>query len=91
MCKSDFLKKKAERTKDQSCCANFKMKLTIQLNMPNVNDIKIGDTKNSSASEMTEAFNCHFENIQLELAREIPPADTVPESFLISKNITFLF
>jgi len=35
-------------------------------------DIEIGDMKISSASEMAEAFNCHFANIGHDLAREIP-------------------
>ena len=52
-------------------------------------DIEIGDMKISSASEMAEAFNCHFANIGHDLAREIPSADTVPESYLISTNATF--
>ena len=54
-------------------------------------DIEIGDMKISSASEMAEAFNCHFANIGHDLAREIPSADTVPESHLISTNATFSF
>ena len=33
-------------------------------------DIEIGDIKTSSASEMAEAFNCHFANIGHDLARE---------------------
>ena len=40
---------------------------------------------------MAEAFNCHFANIGHDLAREIPSADTVPESYLISTNATFSF
>ena len=43
----------------------------------------------SSASEMAEAFNCHFANIGHDLARDIPSADTVPERYLISTNATF--
>ena len=35
---------------------------------------------------MAEAFNCHFANIGHDLARDIPSADTVPESYLISTN-----
>ena len=56
-------------------------------------DIEIGDIKISSASEMAEAFNCHFANIGHDLARDIPSADTdtVPESYLISTNATFSF
>ena len=56
-------------------------------------DIEIGDIKISSASEMAEAFNCHFANIGHDLARGIPSADTdtVPESYLISTNATFSF
>ena len=54
-------------------------------------DIEIGDTKISSASEMAEAFNRHFANIGHDLARDIPSADTVPESYLISTNSTFSF
>jgi len=42
---------------------------------------EIEDTKISSASEMEEAFNCHFANTGHELARDIPPVDTVPESY----------
>ena len=38
-----------------------------------------------------EAFNCHFANIGHDLARDIPSADTVPESYLISTNATFSF
>ena len=53
-------------------------------------DIEIGDMKISSASEMAEAFNCHCVSIGHDLAREIPSADTVPESYLISTNATFL-
>jgi len=45
-------------------------------------DIELGDTKISSPSEKAEAFNCHFANIGHELARDIPPADTIPESYL---------
>jgi len=52
---------------------------------------EIADTKISSASEMPEAFNCHFEKIGHDLARDIPPADIVPESYLVSTNTTFLF
>ena len=52
-------------------------------------DIEIGDLKISSASEMAEAFNCHFANIGHDLGRDIPAADTVPESYLISTNATF--
>ena len=47
--------------------------------------------KISSASEMAEAFNCHFANIGHDLAREIPSAYTVPESYLISTNAPFSF
>ena len=54
-------------------------------------DIEIGDTKISSASEMAKAFNRHFANIGHDLARDIPSADTVPESYLISTNSTFSF
>ena len=56
-------------------------------------DIEIGDIRISSASEMAEAFNCHFANIGHDLARDIPSADTdtVPESYLISTNATFSF
>ena len=54
-------------------------------------DIEIRDTKISSASEMAEAFNHHFANIGHDLARDIPSADTVPESYLISTNSTFSF
>ena len=49
-------------------------------------DIEIGEMKITSTSEMAEAFNCHFANTGLELARDIPPANTVPESYLISKK-----
>ena len=51
-------------------------------------DIEIGDLKISSAFEMAEAFNCHFANNGRDLARDIPSADTVPESYLISTNAT---
>ena len=54
-------------------------------------DIEIGDIKTSSASEMAEAFNCHFPNIGHDLATDIPSADTVPERYLISTNATFSF
>ena len=54
-------------------------------------DIEIGDTKISSASEMAEAFNRHFANIGHDLARYIPSADTVLESYLISTNSTSSF
>ena len=54
-------------------------------------DIEIGDLKISFASEMAEAFNCHFANIGHDLARDIPADDTVPESYLISANATFSF
>lgn len=40
---------------------------------------------------MAEAFNCHFANIDHDLARDIPAADAVPESYLISTNTTFSF
>ena len=43
-------------------------------------DIEIGDLKISSAFEIAEAFNCHFANIAHDLVRDIPAADTVPES-----------
>jgi len=46
--------------------------------------------KISSASKMAEALDCHFANIGRDLARDIPSADTVPESYLISTNVTFL-
>ena len=128
MCKSDFLKKKADRTKDQSCWDDFKTarnevnnsikyakrkyfsdNLAASRNDPRktwqlvnelssrqhtkkvITDIEIGDMKTSSASEMAEAFNCHFANIVHDLARDIPSADTVPESYLISTNATFSF
>ena len=54
-------------------------------------DIEIGDIKITSASEMAEAFNCHFANIGHDLARDIPSADTdtVPESYLISTISNF--
>ena len=54
-------------------------------------DIEIGDTKISSASEMAQAFNCHFANIGHDFARDIPSTDSVPESYLISTNSTFSF
>ena len=56
-------------------------------------DIEIGEMKITSASEMGEAFNCHFASTGLELARDIPPADTNPESYnyLISTKATFSF
>jgi len=54
-------------------------------------DIEIGDMKISSASEMAEAFNCHLANIGHDLVREIPSADAVPESYLISTDATFSF
>jgi len=45
MSKRHLLKKKAERTKDQSCWADFKTARnevkTIQLNMPNANTLAI--------------------------------------------------
>jgi len=41
-------------------------------------DIEIVDTKVSSASEKARGFNYRFANIGHELARDIPPADTVP-------------
>ena len=130
MRKRDFLKKKAERTKDQYCWNDFKAarnavnksikyakrkyfcdnlsackkdprktwqsvnELSSRQHMKKViADIEIGDIKISSASEMAEAFNCHFANIGHNLARDIPFADTdtVPESYLISTNVTFSF
>ena len=51
-------------------------------------DIEIGDMKISSASEMAEAFNCHFANIGHDLARDIA---FYPESYLTSTNATFSF
>ena len=54
-------------------------------------DIEVGDMKMSSASEMAEAFNCNIANIGHDLARDIPSADTVPESYLISTNSFFSF
>ena len=54
-------------------------------------DIEIGDVKIRSASEMAEAFNCHFANIGHDLARDIPSTDTIPERYLISTNPTFSF
>ena len=36
---------------------------------------------------MAEAFNCHFANIGHELAKDILPADTVLETYLISTNM----
>ena len=66
--------------------------LSSRKHMKNViSDIVIGDRKISSASEMAEAFNCHFANIGHDLARDIPTADTVPESYLISTDSTFSF
>jgi len=47
--------------------------------------------KSSSASEMAEAFTWLFANIGHDLARYIPPAYTVPESYLISTNKNFSF
>ena len=130
MRKRDFLKKKAERTKDQYCWNDFKAarnevnnsikyakrkyfcdnlsackkdprktwqlvnELSPRQHMKKViADIEIGNIKISSASEMAEAFNCHFANIGHDLARDIPSADTdtVPESYLISPNATFSF
>ena len=128
MRKRDFLKKKTEQTKDQSCWDDFKTarnevnnsikyakgkyfsdnlaasrknpRKTWQLNnelssrqhmKKVIADIEIGDLKVSSASEMAEAFNCHFANIGHDLARDIPATDTVPESYLISTNATFSF
>ena len=130
MRKRDFLKKKAERTKDQYCWNDFKAarnevnnsikyakrkyfcdnlsackkdprktwqlvnELSSHQHMKKViADIEIGDINISSASEMAEAFNCHFANIGHDLARDIPSADTdtVPESYLISTNATFSF
>ena len=128
MRKRNFLKKKAERTKDQSCWDEFKTArnevnnsikyakrkylsnhLAANRNDPRktwqlvnelssrqhmkkvIADIEIGDIKTSSASEMAEAFNCHFANIGHDLARDIPSADTVPERYLISTNATFSF
>ena len=124
----DFLKKKAEQTKDQSCWDDFKTarnevnnsikyakrkyfidnlaasrkdprktwrlinELSSLQNMKKViTDIEIGDLIISSAFEMAEAFNRHFANIGHDLARDIPSADTVPESYLISTNATFSF
>ena len=57
-------------------------------------DIETRDTKVDSASKTVEAFNCHFANRGHELARDIPRADTVPESYpiqkmLISKELYF--
>ena len=106
-----FLKKKAERTKDQSCWDDFERarnevnnsikyakrkyfsdNLAASRKDPRkTSDIEIGDSKISSASEMAEAFNCHFANIGHDLARDIPSAYTVPESYLISTNSTFSF
>ena len=40
---------------------------------------------------MAEAFNSHFTNIGPDLARDMPSADTVPESYLISTNASFSF
>ena len=130
MRKRDFLKKKAERTKDQYCWNDFKAarnevnnsikyakrkyfcdnlsackkdprktwqlvnELSSRQHMKKViADIEIGDIKITSASEMAEAFNCHFAKIGHDLARDIPSAvtDTVPESYLISTNATFSF
>ena len=130
MRKRDFLKKKAERTKDQYCWNDFKAarnevnnsikyakrkyfcdnlsackkdprktwqlvnELSSRQHMKKViADIEIGDIKITSASEMAEAFNCHFANIGHDLARDIPSVntDTVPESYLISTNATFSF
>ena len=54
-------------------------------------DIEIGDLKICSAFEMEEAFHCHFANIGHDLARDIPAAETVRESYLISTNATFCF
>ena len=128
MRKRDFLKKKAEQSKDQSCWDDFKTarngvnnsikyanckyfsdnlaasrkdprktwhlinELSSRQHMKKViADIEIGDLKISSAFEMAEAFNYHFANIGHDLARDIPSADTVPESYLISTNATFSF
>ena len=124
--KRDFLKKKVEQTKDQSCWDDFKTarnevdnsikyakckyfsdnlsasrkdphktwqlinELSSRQHMKRViADIEIRDLKISSAFEMVETFNCHFANIVHDLGRDIPSADTVPESYLISTNATF--
>ena len=47
--------------------------------------------KINSASEMAETFTCHFANIGHELAKDIPPADTLPENYFFSTNTTVSF
>lgn len=54
-------------------------------------DIEIGGSKISSASEVADAFNCHFVNIGHELARGIPRVDTQPEHYFIAADKTFSF
>jgi len=36
-----------------------------------ITDIEVGENKISSALEMAEAFNCHFANIEHDLAKDI--------------------
>ena len=47
--------------------------------------------KINSASELADTFICHFANIGHELAKEIPPADSLPESYFFPTNTTFSF
>ena len=46
-------------------------------------DIEIGSSKISSASEMAEAFNCHFANVGHNLARGISRVYIQPEHYFI--------
>jgi len=52
-------------------------------------DIEIGGSKISSASEVADAFNCHFANIGHDLARGIPRVDTQPEHYFITADKAF--
>jgi len=54
-----------------------------------ITDIEIGENKISSALEMAEAFNCHFANIEHDLAKDIPPTVKEPEYYLNPTNKTF--
>ena len=47
--------------------------------------------KINSAPEMAETFTWHFAKSGHELAKDIPPADTLPENYFFSTNTTVSF
>ena len=83
MRKRDFLKNKAQQSKDQSYWAAFR----AARNEVN-NAIKYAKRKYFD-DNLAEAFNCHFANIRLDLAKDIHPTVKEPEYYLNPTNKTF--